>query len=225
MAEHTFKDNIKELNSEVIGDDSSSRHPLIRAAESVAVGYEITPLDDALRYALLGATYAATRSPEASALVYGATTFVTEGIAAASTADLMASQNGKKFVAWANNKIESTGISSAIKTGKVVRAAIATYLGSSFLLAIKQREDPNRTLSQNIKYGMGTAAALGGVCAAEGYAITGVGDTVLSKGFNLVEQSGKPEIIAPAVIALGGLAAARKWARGKLRVNDEIEGE
>jgi hypothetical protein len=223
MAEHTFKDNVEELNLEVLNDDTTERHPIVRSAESLAVGYEITPLDDAIRYTLLGATYAATRSPEISALMYGAVTFTTEGIAAASTADLMASQNGKKFVAWSNKKFESMDIPTTIKTNKAVRAAIATYLGSSFLLAIKQREDPNRTLGQNIKYGMGTAAALGSICVVEGYAITGVGNTILSKGFSLAEQSGKPEIIAPAIIALGGLASVRKWARRKLKSKSESE--
>jgi hypothetical protein len=205
---------LNESNSVHSSPTTIERHPAIRGVELAIVGYEITPFDDALRYSLLAGMYAATRNPELSALVYGASTTASESLAALAASDLLSSGGGHKFISWINNKLEKQGIPKEAKVGKAAKAITATYLGTPLLLGLKQRENPEREIKENVKYGLGTAAALGGVCLAEGIVIT-ESISVVADGLERL----KPKIFLPAVAALGGIKLAVKRATEKLKAS------
>lgn len=195
----------------------TERHPLIRTVESGVVGWELTWFDDAARYGILLATFAATRSPELSAAAYGATTVLTEGAAAIAASDLLASRRGSYLVDKANRGLEKLGVTADAKTSKPAKAFIATYLGSAMLLAIKKREEPSITFRDSRRYGLKAASAVGAVCAAEGFAYTELGGTFADAINVMDEGTSRPEILIPALVALGGIVKAKSWAKKRLK--------
>ncbi len=189
------------------GDTSATltRRPAwVRAIETTVVGLEVLPTNEAARIAIGGLTYAVTKDSAMTALAYGASTMAIEGGAAILTADLLATNTSNKAIGWVNGKLQKLGISPEAKTNKLVKAGVAVLGGSSVLLAVKQREEPERVFKQNRKYGLNTSAALAGMCAVQGYAV--------AEGISYPS----PETIGVAGIALGGVFAAAKWAKNKV---------
>jgi hypothetical protein len=199
---------ITDTGSEDSANESTSRHPLIRGAEIATLGFELGPFNEIARLAVLGASYAATKSPEISAIAYGTATMAIEGGAAVATADLLASPKGKKVITWTNAKLQKIGVPPTAKTNKPIKAGVAAVGGSSILLVVKHSEEPERTLRENIRYGLTTSAALAGMCALQGYAV--------AEGVN----HPNPETIGAAAIAVGGVMTAANWLKNKTKRSD-----
>ncbi len=179
-------------------------HRTRRAIEMGVVALEVTPANETLRYGVFVATLAATKDPILSAGAFGVATTAIEGVGATASASLLASPTGDKTTRWINNKIEDFGVSKDATVPPVAKAGVALLGGSAIVVGVKHREDPNRSFTDNFRYGVGSAVALGGVCAAQGY--------LMAEGITNPE----PETIGGALIAIGGLVAFGKWARAKL---------
>jgi hypothetical protein len=204
------------VESEESSIKPSKRPWALRTAEIAMVAYESSPflIDDGLRYALLTGVYAATRSPELSAVAYAAATLGTETAAGVAAADLLASERGEKVVEKSNEVLEKLHISANAKVSKTAKAITSLYLGTPVYLGMKQREDPSRNLRENIRSGIRTASAIAGVCAVEGYALTSSANEVI-RGVEKGAEQMRPEYALPAVAALGGLKILINRAKEK----------
>ena len=186
----------------------SSLHMAKRALQSTIIALEVGPTNEAMRYVAFGAVLTQTRNPLVGAAVLGGSTLLVEGAAALATADLIASEEANKTINWINGKLNKF-VPAGAKMPPVAEAGVAMLGGSVVVLAEKQREDPGRTVEQNRRHGMFTASWLAGVLAVEGALVA-----------NGVEDYHDPKSIGAALVAVGGLVAAAKWAKNRIRKND-----
>lgn len=182
-----------------------------RAAQTGVIVAELLPTNEAIRYGALGVAMATVGpDPLVGAATLGGSTLVVEGAAALATADILTTDRSKRVINRINESLHKV-IPEEAKMSKVTEAGVALYGGSVVVMAEKQREDPSRTMEENRKYGLFTASWMSGVLALEGAAIASGIDNITD-----------PKTIGASLIALGGIAAATKWARNHIR-NDIIE--
>ena len=138
-----------------------------RSGQGALVAVELSPANEAIRGGLFVAGEAVTRDPIVGGLTIGLSTFIIESAGGLAAAGLFDTDNGKSFIAKVNNKLAKLKVSDR-KLAPTTKAG-ATFLGGTVVgMALEQREDPDRTLEQNRKYGLVTSAWLAGVCAVVG---------------------------------------------------------
>jgi len=181
-----------------------------RAAQTVIIAGEIGPLNEIIRYGSYGVTQAVTGNVLASAAVLGGSTLIIEGAAALATADIIDSETSNRVMSWINRKMHKV-IPEDAKMSPIMEAGVAMYGGSAVVLLEKQRENPNRTKSENKKHGLFTASWLAGVCALEG--------VLISEG---ITNPTNIKIVGPAIVALAGIQVAANWAK-RQRSKESLE--
>ncbi len=166
---------------------------------------EMNPItNDGARYALLAATYGATRNPELAAAVYGASTLAYEGVGGVVAADVLDTPSGAKLVDKSNKVLDKIGASKFLKTNTATEAAVAIYGGTPAVTFLKHRQNPERTRAENRRYATLVSLGISAVCAAEGFAIT--------------EGIHSPDALTLSIAGagVGGFLASWRWARKKM---------
>jgi hypothetical protein len=187
----------------------SKRPGWLRTIEGGWVGVTVSPLNEAIRLGLFAATLKLTKDPNITALAYGTSTVALEGSGAAATADILDSAKSHKAVDWVNKKLNKIGVSPEARTNKPLKAGIAAVGGTSVLLLVKQREEPDRSLRENLEYGGITSTALGAICTAQAYAA--------AEGIN----APSPERVGIGLFAVGSLFAVNSWVKKRIKNQKE----
>lgn len=199
-----------DLNDhEIRHDDRSRFNRVVNAVKSgtakAVIFAEVSPLNEAVRYSVFAASQVGSDNPLAGALAYGGATLAVEGSAAVLAANHINSERDNrtnKVINWINKKIGGEeSENKEIDLPVALEAGLALGGGSVVAMAAKQTQDPTRTIEQNRRYGLLTSAWLAGVCAVQG--------ALMSEGI----QHPEPETIGGALLAVGGIVAAWKWAR------------
>jgi hypothetical protein len=182
-----------------------------RAVEDLIVGIEVNPfVSETSRYALLGATYAATRNPFLAASAYAGSTAILEGSASYAAADLITTEKGEKTMKKLSRIIDKTPLKYLFPSNKelsIVREGIiATYLGTSIQLYGAQKAKPEITKPELRKRGMVATAYLTGLTFTEG-----------SFGSEAVHYITDWEVSAPSAVALTGILYALRRTREKFK--------
>ncbi len=185
-----------------------------RAAQLTMIGLEISPANEAIRFAAFGIAEATTQSTPISAAVLGATTFAVEGLAVLATADIITTEKSTKMFKWINRKLDKH-VRSDIKMNPVAEFGVAMVGGASVVLAEKQREDPARTAGENRRHGLFTAGWMGAFFTVEG--------ALLAEGINNYDDIKK---VGPCALAFAGVTVlvgkATKRVRAKESVNTDL---
>jgi len=137
-------------------------------AGSVIVA-EVSPINELIRYGALGVAITSQDSAVVSAAVFATTTFCVEGSAAFVAADMLDTDTGNKTVTKINNAIDRRNLSGVLKTGPASEFAVSLFAGSAITTVVKHRQDPERTRSQNRKFGIFTATEMAVTMGATGY--------------------------------------------------------
>ena len=178
------------------------------AIQSTIIAMELAPTNEAIRYGAFGYALSQTRNPLIGGAVLGGSTLIVEGGAALACADVLSSNKANKVIEKINKTVHKI-IPPEAKMSRLTEAGIALYGGSVIVMAEKQREDPSRTMEDNRRYGLTTAGWLAGVLAVEGALIS-----------NGIENYNDPKSVGATLLAAGGLFAATKWAKNKLKSNN-----
>ena len=184
----------------------STMNIIKRATQTGVVVAELLPTNEAIRYGALG--LAMTKfgaDPLVGAATLGGATLLVEGTAALATAELLTTDKSQKVISRINESVHKI-IPEHVKMSPVTEAGVALYGGSVVVMAEKQRENPERTVAQNRRYGLLTASWMSGVLAVEG--------AVIAQGIDNITD---PKTVGFALIAMGGLAAAIKWAKNQVK--------
>lgn len=182
-----------------------------RAVEALIVSIEANPvISETSRYALLGATYAATRNPVLAASVYAGSTALLEGSASYATADLITSEKGEQTTKKISQWIDKTPLKYLVPSNKelsIVREGlIATYLGTSIQLYTAQKAKPEITKSELRRRGRFATGYLTGLTFTEG--------AFGSEAFHYITDW---EISAPLAVGLTGIFYSLRRKREKFK--------
>lgn len=191
MADINFESNF--AGPAVEANDTSGRSKTLDALSGLVIAAEVTLANEAMRFGAFGAAQAAYGNPVISAAAYGGATLAIEGGAGFASARALDSDIARKSLDKANNLLEKIGISKDAKTSSVTKGAAALVGGTAISMLLKDREDPERTKAENRRYGLKSAAGLGGFCAVQGY--------FMAKGIEVPE----PEYIGGGIFALVGV--------------------
>lgn len=181
-----------------------------RSGQTALVLAEITPgVNEGIRGALFAASEITTHSnPLMAGAVAGLSTFVIEAAGGAAGISLKNTPQGE----WLTDKTDK-----ALSRIKVpTKLSTSTKLWTTFMggtnvgMLIEQREDPNRTHSQDVQYNYITSAWLGGALAVAG--------ALSAEGINVGIDN--PQITG-GVTGLVGAAAAMRWLKKRFT---KVEG-
>jgi hypothetical protein len=193
---------------EIAANEDPSRlqrlgHLIGDLALSAVVGYELSPLNEVSRMALAGAVQAVGHNPLLSASVYVASTFAVEAVGAVAGAKLLDSEKGQHTISKIQAFLGKMGINK-IRTNPAIDMGVALVAGTPAALVLKQQQDPERTVRENMRYGtilsLGATALAGpiGYLGAEGVARP------------------NPLVIGAAVLGVGTLFGLRHLVGEKL---------
>lgn len=200
-------------NHTEISDKSSFLHNIRRAVEIAMVGIEVSPLNEAIRFGAIGVAIASGADPVAVGAVAGGVTMAVESGGAVAAAGLLTSHNGDRAIGWINTKLEeSLKISPEAEFSPLTKAGIAFLGGSAIVSAVKYRENPEMTESENRNYGLISATALAGSASVMGYAF--------SKG---IELPG-PQMVGAGLITAGIFTTIWKRITARIRREQVEEG-
>lgn len=222
---------------EITGEEAtgSPLSKLRNVAKASIIGFEMSPLDDAVRYSLFAGAVGFEQNPALGAAVLGLSTLATESSAVLASSKWIAEDRLGAVLNSCRVKVDTfkhklNDLVPKLRPGRFVpnipkepeegqklpltlRAAVALNLGSVVTLETMQRFDPSRTSEQNRKDGLRTAAMISGYMAAEG--------GLLTTG---LEHITDPAYLTAAGAAIAGLhyAAHKIRQRGK---RDEVSGQ
>lgn len=165
---------------------------------------DITPLNAVFRYGALAWAQRAYGDPAVVAAVVGGVSMALEGASAVATADVLASEKANNIILKINNKLDGLGVSKYLRTNLATEVGVASIGGTAAVTAVKHRQEPSRTRTQNRRYGLTAATGLSALSAAEGYLIS-----------NGIEHP-NPVTIGIGALAIGGVVAGYKWAKNKI---------
>lgn len=184
------------------------------AVKAAVITTELLPItNEGLRYGAFAYTQTVTHNPLVGAAVLGGTTMLVEGASAIASAKWVAQDKIKDVIDKVDDRLTDTKfawmspkryIPENLRVSPVAEAGLAMTLGTLAVLEAKQRENPERTASQNLRHGLFTAGWLSGVFAIEG--------ALLSKG---IENPTNPGNVGLALLGVAGLIAFGKWAKKK----------
>ncbi len=183
----------------------SSVHSAKRTVQGAVIAAEMLPItNEGARYGALAATLVTTRNPLIGAAVLGGTTLAIEGASAIAASEFITGKTGNRVFEWINKKVDKY-IPEDAKMSRVVETGVAMTLGTPVLMAIQQKQNPNRTNVEARKQGLLTAAWMAGVFAVEGALIT--------KG---IGEDGLPAKIGAAAIVVGSAVVLPKWVKKQI---------
>lgn len=139
------------------------------AGQAALVAAEAFPLTNEVPRALLfTGALAHSPTPLTGALAAGVPTAIIEGVSGLAAAGLLQSERSGRFIDLVNQKGRNLGIPMDRKLSPASKA-FWTFMGGAPLgMWLEQRDDPTRTLEQNRRYALTTAAWQGGVLAVAG---------------------------------------------------------
>lgn len=171
-------------------------------AQLLIVGAELSPLNEAARFAALGATIAAGGNAIEAAAVFGGSTMLIEGAAATATAPLLSGDKATKVTSKVHDKLEDWNMSS-VADDKFVQAGLGLVGGSAVSMAARKVSDPTISKQDLRRHGLVMSAGLGVATAAQGGLLT---ESITN--FNTTT-------VGVTVIAFAGSLALAKWAKEK----------
>jgi hypothetical protein len=181
---------------------------------------ELSPLNELARLSAFGAAQTAFRDPTVSAAVYAAATFAIETAGAYATADLMESRFGHKTLAKVSAGLEKLDLTGRIHTNTPLEFAVGMVAGTPMTQTIKQLQHPERSRSENRRYGVAMSLGLTAACGAQAY--------LVSKGINHPSVSS----VAEGAGAVGAVFGLGKWSIKRIRKSqqagetlDQISGD
>jgi hypothetical protein len=181
---------------------ASSKLGALIAAGTVTA--EITPLNEVMRIGAFAWAQKVYGDPIIAATVAGGVGFVIESAAAVATADALATKKGVAIVEKVNDKIDSLGASKYLRTNLPTEIGIASVGGSAVATVIKHRQEPERTRTQNRRYGLTSALGIGALTYGEAY--------LASSGI----EHPNPLVVGIGAVAVGALVGSYKWTKRKL---------
>lgn len=175
-----------------------------QVASATFLALELNPItNEGARFAALAGAQALSENPHIAAGTFAAATLAIEGAGAAATAYLLHSELGTRAVARMNRAIERAKLDGFLRTNIVSESAIALLAGSPAATVVKHRQNPDRTLQDNMRYGLATAAGVSLVSYPLGYAIAeGVAHPSV-------------ETIGLGALLLGGVYGAARYLRSR----------
>lgn len=197
----------------------------LTALKATAVTVELLPVtNEGLRYSAFAYSQTLTHNPVVGAAVLGLGTFMVEAAGVLGSANWIAKDHIKDIIDGIDDKLANTKLSflspkkhipENLHVSPLVEAGVAMTLGSVVMLEVKQRENPERTTKQNIKRGLGSAAALGAVFATQG--------ALLAEG---IENYNNPAVVGGVLFGLGAIVAAGRWIKKRANLgNNKTEKE
>lgn len=191
-----------------------------RLTQFAIVGFEMSPLNEAVRYSAFGATLATTNNTLAAATVLGVSTLALESSAAIAGAPILDSDIANRWTSKLSDKYTEKNIDPSLLVSPVAQAGIALYGGSLVSMMVNKAKNPTVTKEKNRSFGLKVSSALGLVCMGEGIMVA--------------EGIAHPNLatIGAATVAVGGLVAVGRWTKNKLvtesnsdRIDDENKVE
>jgi hypothetical protein len=166
------------VNPEIKEQDQSKfkrvMHVAKRAVQSAVITVEVLPTNGLITYGIPAAVFVATRNVAAASAAAGVLTGVLESGGALATADILSNSPNNPIISRAQALLDSRPVRRMLATrnGKMsvpVEGLIALYGGTPAVMLAKESEpDANeRTHQERRKYGLLTAAVLGGICTAQ----------------------------------------------------------
>lgn len=182
--------------------------------DATILGLEISPANEAARWAVFGASQTISSNPIAGAIAYGGATLLVEGAAAITTADLLSAGKGKKAMDKLHDRVSAFVPEDATELPKLAEYSIGLVLGSGVVMGARETvaPDPERGFMEHLRYGMSNVVRVTGICAVQGAA--------LNEGIH----SPSPATIGLAVGAMGGGAIAARRVIRRWRNNSPVEG-
>lgn len=174
------------------------------------VAAEVLPFTNGpLRYGLVfGSTIAATGNTVLAASALGVSTALLEGGAVLASSSLLTSGTGTRTLNRLNTELDKPWLQRYLPSNKELspplQSVVGLYAGTSILLTLKQRENPDRTKQELRKYGLVATAALTAVCTVQGVAI--------AEGLTNITD---PKTMTVSVLTLGGMFAWAKRIKNK----------
>jgi MYXO-CTERM domain-containing protein len=191
------------------------------ALKAAVIMTELLPVtNEGARYGAFAYGLTVTQNPLIGAAVLGGTTLLIEGGSALAASKWVADDKIKDVIDRTDNRLANTRfaflspkryIPENLRVSPAVEAGLGMTLGTLAVLEAKQREDPSRTTTQNLRRGLFTAGWLSAVFAAEG--------AMLAEG---IDNPTNPSSVGIALLGLAGLAAFGRWA--KRRIQTRING-
>lgn len=176
----------------------ASVHVAKRVIQSAIIVAEVSPLNEAARYAVLGTAHGMSDGNSIiSGLAFGTATFAIEATAAVATSGLLDSKGSKSIIGKINNKMKRIfKPEPSHEMSPLTQGAIAMLGGSAVLVAAKQVENPGRSRAQNNSLGIKAAALMGSYFAVEGAVTSGA-----------AHAYGWPKTIGAGILILAGAQA------------------
>lgn len=164
------------INPETLGNDEEAQNRLRNvlhvgrmAGETTVAVALLSPLNEGIRGAAFTAALVATHDANVATGVLMGTNLAVEMASTVTTSDLLASETAKKAMERANSVLERVGLSRDAKSSPGVKTAVAAVAGSGVVIALKHREDPERTRLENVKYGTRASIGLTAMVGVLGY--------------------------------------------------------
>lgn len=180
-----------------------------RAIQTSVIAIEVLPINESIRFGAYAAAMTQTQNPLVGAAVLGGTTLMVEGAGALAAASVLDTKQSDKGIEYINKRIKKIA-PNGVNMTPPIEAGAAMVGGSAVVLALKQIEDPSRTLSQNRKHGMFTAGWMSAYFAAEGALFA-----------ESIDDFRDPKMVGASILALGGLIAIARKAKKQFKKQAE----
>ena len=188
-------------------------HAVKQGLEGAVIAAEALPfIGGPIRYGGFAAILAMTRNEPLAVGYLASSTFALEGAASIAMADVL--QRDSNRAVQLANKFANKFVRPDKRVTPLAEAAITNYLGVPLLLAVKQRENPNRTFRENVRHGLFATSLLTGAIALQGAAI--------AEGVTNITD---PKVVATGAGVIGGLVYAGRRAKKKLEKENDSSFE
>ncbi|MCA9344932.1 hypothetical protein KC946_03785 [Candidatus Saccharibacteria bacterium] len=183
---------------------------------SGVVALEVLPFTNGpLRYGVVfGSALAVTGNSLVAASALGASTALLEGSAAIASSSLLTSNKATKTINRLNSELDRPWLQKYLHSEKKlsppVQSVVGLYAGTSILLTLKQRENPERSKEDLRKYGLVATAALTALCTVQGVAI--------AEGITNVTDT---RVVGLSALTLGGMYAGARYLKNKIKKEKE----
>ena len=180
---------------------------------TLAVGIELSPLNEGFRWGVLGLAGASIEGKSwLVGAIYAAATFAVEGLASLGVADALSRNGAKRTRAFLAKGLNRVGLEEGAPVNMAIKSAAAFLGGSGISIYLKDRETlDKRTFKEHLEYGLKTTGALAGVCAVQGFLVDqGIDSPSLST-------------IGGALLGFGSIPLASRWAKGQIQRANEAK--
>lgn len=170
------------------------------SAQLLIVGAELSPLNEAARFAALGAAIAAGANAAEAAAVFGGSTLLIEGGAAVASAPLLSSEKATNVTSKIHDRLEDYDVAK-IADNNTVQLGIGLIGGSSVSMAVKKVGDPDIDKRSLRSHGLRISAGVGAITAVQG--------GLMAESITNFDT----KTVGALVLAFAGSLALGKWAK------------